>query len=182
MDQERGRVLEPVGYQISASSVAAHRDRPVGQHRRDEAEDVAVGMARLRQVVPLLEELEVTGFIAEDGCRWLLYERGQFFDGGESCQPDRAVAFDGVALADHARIVATIEASGAPTRRINQAHIGADGRLQGALFVHSAHPWPDYWGYVYDRGNREPKVDGGPLEVDYTRVDATWWFMSSLDD
>ena len=78
--------------------------------------------------------------------------------------------------------LAAIEAAGAPTRRLLDATIGPDGRLSSALFLHSAHPFPSYWTYLYDPGNEEPKVDGGRLELKHTRVNAGWWFVSSLDD
>jgi hypothetical protein len=122
------------------------------------------------------------GFTAEDGCTWIIYARGGFFDGGESCQPGGAGPFDDIARADHARLLEAIEAAGAPTRRLLNATIGPDGRLSAALFLHSAHPFLSYWTYLYDPGNVEPKVDGGRLDVRHTRVNAGWWFVSSLDD
>jgi hypothetical protein len=143
---------------------------------------MAVEAGRVQEIVPLLEELAVTGFSAEDGCTWLIYRRGGFYDGGDSCQPGEAAPFDAVARADHARLLAAIAANGAPTRRMNDATFGPDGRLRTAWFVHSAHPWPDFWEYLYDPGDVTPKVDGGPLEAVYTRIDGAWWFRSSIDD
>ena len=143
---------------------------------------MAAEVGRLDQVRPVIEELGVTGFTAEDGCSWIIYVRGRFFDGGEACQPGGAGSFDDIARADHARLLAAIEAAGAPTRRLLNATIGPDGRLSSALFLHSAHPFPSYWTYLYDPGNEEPKVDGGRLELKHTQVNAGWWFVSSLDD
>ena len=154
----------------------------LGSPRPPDPAQMAAEAGRLEQVLPLLEELGVTGFTAEDGCAWVIYARGGFFDGGESCQPGGAGPFDDIARADHARLLEAIEAAGAPTRRLLNATIGSDGRLSAALFLHSAHPFPSYWTYLYDPGNVEPKVDGGRLEVRHTRVNAGWWFVSSLDD
>lgn len=144
--------------------------------------EMAAEAERLKQVLPLLEDIGVTGFTAEDGCTWITYARGSFFDGGESCQPGGAGPFDDIARADHARVLDALEATRAPTRRMNGATIGPDGRLRTARFVHSAHPFPDFWEYLYDPGDVEPKVDGGRLEVRHTRVNAGWWFVSLLDD
>jgi len=154
----------------------------LGSARPPDPAQMAAETGRLDQVLPLLEELGVTRFTAEDGCTWIIYARGRFFDGGESCQPGGAGPFDDAARADHARLLEAIEAAGAPTRRMLNATIGSDGRLGTALFLHSAHPFPSYWTYLYDPGNVEPKVDGGRLEVKHTRVNAGWWFVSSLDD
>ncbi len=143
--------------------------------------EMAAESGRLDQVVPLLGELGVTAFTAEGGCAWIIYARGGFFDGGEGCQPGDARPFDDVARVDHARVLDAIEAANAPSRRMSSA-IGPDGRLRTARFLHAAHPYPDYWEYVYDPDDVEPKVDGGPLEFRHIRLNAGWWFVSSLDD
>jgi hypothetical protein len=143
---------------------------------------MALEAERIQRIMPLLDELGVTQFTNEDGCAWLIYARGGFYEGGDSCQPGGARPFDALARADHARIVDALASNGAPTRRINGGRLGPDGRLLMARFVHSAHPFPDYWEYLYDPDDLEPKVEGGPMEVEYTRIDGDWWFQSSLDD
>jgi hypothetical protein len=144
--------------------------------------EMAEETGRLQQVLPLLEKLGVTRFTAEDGCTWIIYARGAFFDGGGPCQPGGAGPFDDLARADHARLLEALDAAGAPTQRLLDATIGPDGRLATALFAHSAHPFPSSWAYLYDPADQQPKVDGGRLEVEHTRVSADWWFVSSLDD
>jgi hypothetical protein len=144
--------------------------------------EMAADVAAMNQIIPILEELEVTGYIVEDGCRWIIYSRGGFVDGDDSCQPGNAVPFDDMARADHQRLTDAIEAAGAPTHRLNEATFEADGELRTAVFLHSAQPFPDQWEYIYDPGNVYPKEDGGPLEAVHTRVDASWWFLNHLDD
>ena len=101
---------------------------------------------------------------------------------GKAADPPVRGSISHVAQLAHARLLEAIEAAGAPTRRMLDATIGADGRLSSALFLHSAHPFPNYGTYLYDPGKEEPKVDGGRLESQHTRVNAGWWFVSSLDD
>jgi hypothetical protein len=173
------RILAMGAAALAATSLVAGC---LGSPRPPDAAQMAVEAGRLDQVLPLLEELGVTRFTAEDGCTWIIYARGAFFDGGESCQPGGAGPFDDIAQADHARLLEAIAAAGAPTRRMLDATMRPDGRLGTALFAHSAHPFPSYWEYLYDPGNEQPKVDGGRLEVSHTRVNAGWWFVSSLDD
>lgn len=143
---------------------------------------MAAEVARLEQVLPVLQELRVTSFTAEDGCSWLVYVRGAFFEGGDPCQPGTAIAFDAEARADHARIAQAIATSGAPTGRVLAATVDPRGRMLSVHFLHSAHPFPWQWEYLYDPGNIEAKLEGGALQTDYIRVDGAWWFRASLDD
>jgi hypothetical protein len=143
---------------------------------------MATEVQAMEQIVPLLEELEVTGYIREDDCTWVTYARGGFFEGGEDCQPGNSVPFDDVARADYQRLTDAIEAAGAPIHRLNEATYEADGQLRTAVFLHSARPFPDQWEYIYDPGGELPKDDGGPLEAVHTQVDARWWFLNHLDD
>jgi hypothetical protein len=145
-------------------------------------ERMAAQVARLDEVVPIVEELRATDFENSAHCRNLAYARGAFgFLEEDGCERDDTVQFDPVALADHARLAGAIEASGVATDRILVATYDADGDLETAWFRLSDAQLPTTGSISTTRPDVEPKRDV-PGRRDFTRIDDDWWFVWSPDD
>ncbi len=121
---------------------------------------MAADAGRLDALVPLLEELEVTGFEASPYCLNLEYARGAFGHlGQDGCARTGTVEFDAPALADHTRLAAAIDATGVATDRLRVATYAADGDLQTAWFALAEASISDNGDYLYDPTGAEPKQD-----------------------
>jgi hypothetical protein len=143
---------------------------------------LAADAAALDAVVPLLEELRVTDFEASPYCRNIAYLRGAFGHlDQDGCLRAGTVEFDEVALADHERLAAAIEASGVTTDRLREATYAPDGELETAWFMLTEASIEENGDYLYDPSGSEPKRDV-PGEQTFTRIDDAWWFVWSRDD
>ena len=143
---------------------------------------LAADVARLDEILPIVEELRATDFEASAQCRNLGYARGAFGDlAQDGCERDGTEQFDAAALADHARLAEAIETAGVATDRMLVATYDADGVLETARFHLEGAPFLDYWEYLYDPSAIEVKVDV-PDQRDYTRINDDWWFVLSPDD
>ncbi len=143
---------------------------------------MAADVARLDEVVAIVQELQVTDFEQSAWCTNLAYERGTFgMLEQDGCARDGTGPFDAVALADHARLAQAIEASGVEADRIRLATYDGDGDLETAWFaLHDANI-QDNWEYLLDPNGVELKQDV-PGQVDFTQIDGDWWFVRSFDD
>jgi hypothetical protein len=143
---------------------------------------LAADVAALDAVVPLLEELRVTDFEASPYCLNLAYVRGAFGHlAQDGCQRAGTVEFDALALDDHARLAAAIEASGIATDRLRVATYAPDGALETAWFMLTDASIEENGEYLYDPTDAEPKQDV-PNELTFTRINDAWWFVWSRDD
>ncbi len=143
---------------------------------------MAADAGRLDALVPLLEELQVTDFEASPYCLNLGYARGAFGHlGQDGCARTGTIEFDAVALADHTRLAAALDATGVTTDRLRTATYAADGDLQTAWFALTDASTSDNGDYLYDPTGAEPKQDV-PDEQTFTRIDDAWWFVWSRDD
>jgi hypothetical protein len=143
---------------------------------------MAAEVARLAEVVPIVEELRVADFENSARCRNLGYARGAFGHlDEEGCERDGTSAFDAVSLADHVRLAKAIDASGVATDRILNATYDMDDNLETAWFVLEDASFSDFWEYLYDPAGVVPKRNE-PGRREFTRIDADWWFVRSPDD
>jgi hypothetical protein len=140
---------------------------------------MGIAAASLDRVLPLVEDLQLTDAELGPPCPSLSYPRGTFRQSHEDCGPEGSMDFDAIAVADHARLVEAIEASGVDVERITLATYHPDGTLESAWFRLQDSSIEDDFLYLYDPTGSVPKVDG---RDDFTAIDGQWWFVTSFDD
>jgi hypothetical protein len=156
----------------------------VGCDRPPSTERIIGDVARLEtHVVPLVDELDVHFYLDERWtCHSILYSRGEFRDGDDSCgsPTESYVLFDVGVRSDFDRIKAALSASGAGIHRF-EASIGTDGALRSISFRlgDSSIRWN--WFYVDDPNNSITKSDG-PNPPTYARINDRWWLLTEIDD
>lgn len=157
----------------------------VGCDREPSEQTRAADVAELeRLVVPVVEELGVRLYLDEGrSCHSLLYSRGEYRDGDDSCgSPTESYGpFDAVVRRDFDRIRAAIEATAVGTFRFD-ASINADGSLTRVSFrlVDRSIQWNRF--YLFDPTNAIPKSDRAPNAPRYQRINERWWLVTEVDD
>jgi hypothetical protein len=125
-----------------------------------------------RDVLPVIEELQVTYYLRESPtCRILEYERGHYGDPG--CT--EMVPLDAQALADFERVTAAVARAGVSLDRIRW-----DG--DGVEFVLPDSTWQFNYEYVYRPYIDTPPAIRWPGEEQWTLIRAHWWFHRAHDD
>lgn len=152
-------------------------DSPPSEEKR--ADDVAQLEAH---VLPVVDELDVRFYLDEgSSCNSILYPRGEFRDGDDSCgSPTETYGpFDATVRSDFDRISAAIEASGVDAHRFD-ASVTADGVLTYASFPleDSSIQWN--WDYLYDPSNTVSK--GQRPNAPTYQINDNWWLVTAIDD
>jgi hypothetical protein len=130
--------------------------------------------ASLQSVLPGLQELGVTSFLDQRGCKAMDYALGSYSTGCGG-----AVSFTDQATADFGRVEAAFRNSGVWVWIMNGTWGGQPDRITHLEFDLAVTPWQSVdWQYVYDEGGSIPDSSG---EFTYTRIDAHWYFSSQVD-
>jgi hypothetical protein len=124
------------------------------------------------EVLPVVEELEVSYYLLHPGpCRILEYRRGDYSD-QQDCQ--EMTPFDAEAAADFERVKDAVERSGVPVERIV--------RHGGGIYIPlEDSSWRYNWEYVYLPDADSPPPTMWP-EEEWTHIRGDWWFHRAHDD
>jgi hypothetical protein len=160
-----------------------------GDTKPPSAETQAAEVARLQaDVVPVVDELDVTFYLNEGkSCHGIVYRRGEFRDGDDSCgtPSEQYGRFDAQVRADFDRISAAIKRSEVNTYRFD-ALLTGDGALEKVTFPRTDSSWQWNWTYLYDPGNTvdKSKTQGEPTlsKPTYTKINDSWWLQTAVDD
>jgi len=172
-----------VGAMVSAALVGCNSPPSPERRIRD--------VARLEaHVVSVIDDLGVRSYLDERStCDSILYARGEFRDGDESCgSPTEVdVPFDEGVRNDFDRIGAAIEASGVDTHRVD-ASVSGDGHLQHVSFRLEDCSIEWNWVYLYDPNGAVARPGAGGSKGNgagaptYTRINGDWWLVTEIDD
>lgn len=131
----------------------------------------------LRAVLPVLEELRVTGYVNNGGgCHEIEYSGGAFSNRVEdSCLHflTKPGEFTPVATAAYDRVTAALEGSRVWVRTL-YAQSDADGKLTGYRFHLAGWLLSSYFTYIYEPGYTLP--EDWPGKVTNTRIDSDWYY------
>jgi hypothetical protein len=134
--------------------------------------------ASLRDVIRVLEQMQVQQFRNQDWCRNITYAGGSFSNSLEdTCNVFGAQPHDFTpeANAALARVADALNASGVWVYFVLQVEYDDAGRLTHAEFDLAEAPWRfDRWSYVYAPG--EPLPPDMPNDEIYTRIDSDWYY------
>ncbi len=182
VDRRRARRRPSISWFAIAPVMALLIVACVGDASPPPPDRMAAEVTRLGQVIPIVNELQVTDFEDSPYCRNLAYVRGTFGDlAQDGCARDGTIQFDTNGLADHARLAQAISATNVPTDRIRAATFTPEGDLETAWFVLEGSSVLDFWEYLYDPVGAVPKQDV-PDQIDFTPVAEDWWFVWTPDD
>lgn len=134
-------------------------------------------------VLPVVDELDVRFYLDEGStCNSILYPRGEFRDGDDSCgSPTESYGpFDATVRGDFDRISAAIEASGVNAHRFD-AYVTGDGVLTSIRFPLEDRSIEWNWVYLYDPSNTVSK-DQRPKAPTYQQINDKWWLVTEIDD
>ena len=138
-------------------------------------------VSALPAAFPTLEHLRVRVFRNQDWCRNILYARGGFTTYNESTtcnlfgafEPDLPIPeFDATADTDFDAVAEALDETDVNVVMLF-AEFGDEGQLTHARF-HVESPGWDRWQYVYSPGYGQ--LDDIPNEIEYTPIDADWYF------
>jgi hypothetical protein len=155
---------------LVASGCLRAEDPSPDQLRRD--------VSTLRQVLPVLAELQVTEFRDQDWCRNLAYGQGRFSSNNEqvTCNLFNGTGepFDADADADFKVIADALRATGLTVIIVDSGY-DHDGRVESAVFELQSPGLTGYWRYIYRPGERV--TDDEYSETRTTPIDADWYFQ-----
>jgi hypothetical protein len=123
-------------------------------------------------VLPVVEELNLSYYILDPPCRVLEYPRGDYRDGDPDCKDQ--VPFDAKARADFDEVTEAVERSGVTVERIF--------RHRGGIYIQlKDNSWQYNWEYVYRPDVGSPPATSWPGE-EWTHIRGDWWFHRAHDD
>jgi hypothetical protein len=138
--------------------------------------------AALREVFPVIEGLQLTGFRNQDWCRYLTYGRGNFSFTDDPENVDTCNLFEGItqpfddeAGHDFQTVAEALAKTHLTVQIANYIEFDAHGHVAAATFDLESAGFSGYWRYIYEPGAQVPEDMEG--ELLNTRIDADWYFQ-----